>query len=102
MAWEAGFDFVDVNIVTDIWATNFSALYTREGGYGGSFETRTVFSGNCRGNHSLVPGLKIGVRLSASDTVPFVPIPMFRRRKNRDPESRSHISTCCLIAGVSA
>src|SRR6185369_4930378 len=54
----------------------FMSAHTRAGDYGGSFENRTRFLREVvSGIRSLVPGLKIGVRLSAFDTVPFKPDP---------------------------
>jgi NADPH2 dehydrogenase len=86
MAWEAGFDFVDVKHCHGYLGHEFLSSYTREGGYGGSFENRTRFLREIvEGIHSLVPGLKIGVRLSASDTVPFRPDPDVSSPKKPGP-----------------
>ncbi|MGD0757590.1 MAG: hypothetical protein ABR921_01705, partial [Candidatus Sulfotelmatobacter sp.] len=50
----------------------FLSAHTREGRYGGTFEGRTRFLREVvQGIRSLAPGLHIGVRLSAIDTVPF-------------------------------
>jgi 2,4-dienoyl-CoA reductase-like NADH-dependent reductase (Old Yellow Enzyme family) len=52
------------------------SAHTREGRYGGSFENRTRFLREVvEGVRSIAPGLKIGVRLSAFDMVPFRPDP---------------------------
>lgn len=76
MAWELGFDFVDVKHCHGYLGHEFLSAYTREGNYGGSFENRTRFLREVvEGIRSVVPQLKIGVRLSAFDTIPFRPDP---------------------------
>jgi 2,4-dienoyl-CoA reductase-like NADH-dependent reductase (Old Yellow Enzyme family) len=86
MAWELGFDFVDVKHCHGYLGHEFLSSYTREGAYGGSFENRTRFLREIvEGIHSHVPGLKIGVRLSASDTVPFRPDPHVSTPKKPGP-----------------
>jgi 2,4-dienoyl-CoA reductase-like NADH-dependent reductase (Old Yellow Enzyme family) len=76
MAWELGFDFVDVKHCHGYLGHEFLSSHVREGDYGGSFENRTRFLREIiEGIHSLAPGLKIGVRVSAFDTVPFRPDP---------------------------
>jgi NADPH2 dehydrogenase len=76
MAWELGFDFVDVKHCHGYLGHEFLSAHTREGAYGGSFENRTRFLREIvEGIRSLAPGLKIGVRVSAFDTVPFRPDP---------------------------
>jgi NADPH2 dehydrogenase len=76
MAWELGFDFVDVKHCHGYLGHEFLSSHTRKGDYGGSFENRTRFLREIiEGIHSLAPGLKIGVRVSAFDTVPFRPNP---------------------------
>jgi NADPH2 dehydrogenase len=72
MAWRLGFDFVDVKHCHGYLGHEFLSAHTREGRYGGSFEGRTRFLREVvQGIRSLAPGLHIGVRLSAFDTVPF-------------------------------
>jgi len=72
MAWEIGFDFVDVKHCHGYLGHEFLSAHTREGKYGGSLENRTRFLREIvQGVRSFVPGLKIGVRFSAFDTVPF-------------------------------
>src|SRR4029077_11569166 len=72
MAWQLGFDFVDVKHCHGYLGHEFLSAHTREGRYGGSFEGRTRFLREVvQGIRSLAPGLHIGVRLSAIDTVPF-------------------------------
>jgi NADPH2 dehydrogenase len=74
MAHELGFDFVDVKHCHGYLGHEFLSAHTREGKYGGSFENRTRFLREvAEGIRSIAPGLKIGVRLSAFDSVPFRP-----------------------------
>ncbi|MHC5034775.1 MAG: oxidoreductase [Planctomycetota bacterium] len=76
MAAEAGFDFVDVKHCHGYLGHEFLSAHTRPGPFGGSFENRTRFLELVvRGIRSRVPGLRIGVRLSAFDTPPFHPGP---------------------------
>ena len=72
MAWQLGFDFVDIKHCHGYLGHEFLSAHTREGRYGGTFEGRTRFLREVvQGIRSLAPGLHIGVRLSAIDTVPF-------------------------------
>jgi NADPH2 dehydrogenase len=72
MAWQLGFNFVDVKHCHGYLGHEFLSAHTREGRYGGTFEGRTRFLREVvQGIRSLCPGLHIGVRLSAIDTVPF-------------------------------
>jgi 2,4-dienoyl-CoA reductase-like NADH-dependent reductase (Old Yellow Enzyme family) len=72
LAWQLGFDFVDIKHCHGYLGHEFLSAHTREGRYGGSFEGRTRFLREVvQGIRSLCPGLHIGVRLSAIDTVPF-------------------------------
>src|SRR5678816_1971031 len=76
IAHEAGFDFVDIKHCHGYLGHEFLSAHTRAGDYGGSFENRTRFLREVvSGIRSLAPALKIGVRLSAFDTVPFKPDP---------------------------
>jgi 2,4-dienoyl-CoA reductase-like NADH-dependent reductase (Old Yellow Enzyme family) len=76
MAQELGFDFVDIKHCHGYLGHEFLSAHTREGKYGGSFENRTRFLREvAKGIRSLAPGLQIGVRVSAFDTVPFRPDP---------------------------
>jgi 2,4-dienoyl-CoA reductase-like NADH-dependent reductase (Old Yellow Enzyme family) len=71
-----GFDFVDVKHCHGYLGHEFLSAHTREGRYGGSFENRTRFlRETVEGIRAAAPGLKIGVRLSAFDLVPFRPAP---------------------------
>jgi 2,4-dienoyl-CoA reductase-like NADH-dependent reductase (Old Yellow Enzyme family) len=76
VAQEAGFDFVDIKHCHGYLGHEFLSAHTRPGDYGGSFENRTRFLREVvAGVRSVAPRLKIGVRLSAFDTVPFKPDP---------------------------
>ena len=76
VAWELGFDFVDVKHCHGYLGHEFLGAHTRKGKYGGSFENRTRFLREVvAGIRAAAPGLKIGVRVSAFDTVPFRPDP---------------------------
>ena len=76
VAREAGFDFVDIKHCHGYLGHEFLSAHTRAGNYGGSFENRTRFLREVvSGVRTVAPGLAIGVRLSAFDTVPFRPDP---------------------------
>src|SRR6266403_732258 len=76
IASELGFDFVDVKHCHGYLGHEFLGAHTREGKYGGSFENRTRFLREVvQGIRAVAPGLKIGVRVSAFDTVPYRPDP---------------------------
>jgi 2,4-dienoyl-CoA reductase-like NADH-dependent reductase (Old Yellow Enzyme family) len=73
-AHQAGFDFVDIKHCHGYLAHELLSAHTRPGDYGGSLDNRTRFLREIvAGIRGLVPGLRIGVRLSAFDTVPFRP-----------------------------
>jgi 2,4-dienoyl-CoA reductase-like NADH-dependent reductase (Old Yellow Enzyme family) len=72
MAWRLGFDFVDIKHCHGYLGHEFLSAHTRQGRYGGDFDGRTRFLREVvEGIRSRCPGLHIGVRLSAIDTVPF-------------------------------
>jgi NADPH2 dehydrogenase len=76
IASELGFDFVDIKHCHGYMGHEFLSAHTREGKYGGSFENRTRFLREVvQGIRAAAPQLKIGVRVSAFDTVPFRPDP---------------------------
>jgi 2,4-dienoyl-CoA reductase-like NADH-dependent reductase (Old Yellow Enzyme family) len=76
MAFELGFDFVDVKHCHGYLGHEFLSAHTREGNYGGSFENRTRFLREVvQGIRSQSPKMHIGVRFSAFDSVPFRPDP---------------------------
>lgn len=72
LAQELGFDFVDIKHCHGYLGHEFLSAHTREGKYGGSFDNRTRFLREVvEGVQREAPGLKIAVRLSAFDSVPF-------------------------------
>jgi 2,4-dienoyl-CoA reductase-like NADH-dependent reductase (Old Yellow Enzyme family) len=74
IAARLGFDSVDVKHCHGYLGHELLGAHTRDGRYGGSFENRTRFlRETVEGIRSAAPGLKIGVRLSAFDLVPFRP-----------------------------
>lgn len=76
VAREAGFDFIDVKHCHGYLGHEFLSAHTRVGDYGGGFENRTRFLREVvEGVRAEAPGLAVGVRLSAFDTVPFRPDP---------------------------
>jgi NADPH2 dehydrogenase len=75
-AQACGYDFVDVKMCHGYLGHEFLSARTRPGPYGGSLENRTRFMREIvAGIRAEAPGLRIGVRLSAIDTVPFKPDP---------------------------
>lgn len=76
MAHQAGFAFVDVKHCHGYLTHELLSAYTRPGPYGGSFENRTRFLRQVVvGIRRRVPRLRIGVRLSAFELIPFSPDP---------------------------
>ncbi len=74
LAHEAGFDFVDIKHCHGYLGHEFLSAYDRPGDYGGSFSNRTRFLREIvAGIRNYVPGIEIGVRLSAFDFLPFRP-----------------------------
>lgn len=72
LASKLGFDFVDIKHCHGYLGHEFLSAHTRSGRYGGSFENRTRFLLEVvEGIRSVAPALKIAVRLSAIDSVPF-------------------------------
>jgi 2,4-dienoyl-CoA reductase-like NADH-dependent reductase (Old Yellow Enzyme family) len=73
---DCGFDFVDIKHCHGYLAHELLGGHRREGRYGGSLENRARFLREVvDGVRAEAPGLAIGVRLSAADTVPFRPDP---------------------------
>ncbi len=71
-AQRAGAQFVDVKCCHGYLLHEFLGAHTRSGSYGGSFENRTrLLLEIIHAIRNQVPGLGIGVRLSAFDSVPF-------------------------------
>jgi NADPH2 dehydrogenase len=72
IASELGFDFVDIKHCHGYLGQEFLSAHTREGKYGGSLANRTRFLREVvQGIRAAAPQLKIGVRVSAFDSVPF-------------------------------
>ena len=79
LAAGAGFDFVDLKCCHGYLGHELLGAHTRPGAFGGSFENRTRFTRELIGRvRAEVPGLHIGVRLSAFDLVPFMDDPATR------------------------
>jgi 2,4-dienoyl-CoA reductase-like NADH-dependent reductase (Old Yellow Enzyme family) len=75
-AEECGFDFVDVKHCHGYLGHELLSAVDRKGAYGGSLENRTRFMREIiEGVRAAAPRLKIGVRISAFDSVPFKPDP---------------------------
>jgi 2,4-dienoyl-CoA reductase-like NADH-dependent reductase (Old Yellow Enzyme family) len=71
-AQKAGFAFVDIKHCHGYLGHEFLSAVDRDGKYGGSFENRTRFLREIVvGIHTEVPGMEIGVRVSAYDFIPF-------------------------------
>ena len=76
IAWELGYDFVDIKHCHGYLGHEFLSAHRRSGRFGGSFENRTRFlSEIVSGIRAEVPQLAIGIRLSAFDKLPFKPDP---------------------------
>jgi 2,4-dienoyl-CoA reductase-like NADH-dependent reductase (Old Yellow Enzyme family) len=76
MARELGFGFVDIKHCHGYLGHEFLGAHTRNGKYGGSIENRTRFLREVvNGIRTAAPGLAIGVRVSAFDSIPFHPDP---------------------------
>ena len=72
LAQRAGFAFVDIKHCHGYLGHEFLSAIDRPGKFGGTFENRTRFLRDIVvGIRAKVPGLEIGVRLSAFDFVPF-------------------------------
>jgi len=75
-AEQCGYDFVDVKHCHGYLGHEFLSAVDRPGPYGGSMENRTRFLREIvEGIRAEAPRLRIGVRLSAIDSVPFKPDP---------------------------
>ena len=71
-----GYDFVDVKHCHGYLGHEFLSAVDRPGPYGGSLENRTRFMREIiEGIRAEAPRLRIGVRLSVFDSVPFKPDP---------------------------
>ena len=80
LAQQIGFDFVDLKHCHGYLGHEFLSAYHRPGPYGGCFENRTRFLRQLvEAVRASAPGLEIGVRLSAYDSIPFGPDAQTRR-----------------------
>lgn len=76
LAKQAGFAFIDVKHCHGYFGHELLSAYDRPGEFGGSLENRTRFLREIiAGVQAEAPGLKVGVRISAFDFVPFKPGP---------------------------
>jgi len=74
LAYQAGFDFVDIKHCHGYLGHEFLSAVERPGKYGGSLGNRTRFCSEIvQGIKAKTPGIGIGVRLSAFDFLPFQP-----------------------------
>jgi 2,4-dienoyl-CoA reductase-like NADH-dependent reductase (Old Yellow Enzyme family) len=72
LAWDAGFAFVDIKHCHGYLGHELLSARTRDGRYGGPLANRTRFLRTIvDGIRASSPGLRVGVRLSAFDMVPF-------------------------------
>jgi NADPH2 dehydrogenase len=72
LAERAGFQFVDVKHCHGYLGHELLAAHDRPGRYGGSLENRTrLLRTVVEGIRAQAPGLRVGVRFSAFDTVPW-------------------------------
>jgi 2,4-dienoyl-CoA reductase-like NADH-dependent reductase (Old Yellow Enzyme family) len=75
-AWDCGFQFIDLKHCHGYLGHEFLSAKTREGDYGGSMANRTRFLRELtQGIRAAVPGMQLGVRLSAVDFLPYRPDP---------------------------
>jgi len=78
LAWNAGFDFIDLKCCHGYLLHELLGATTRPGPYGGSFENRTrLVRAIVAEVRARCPGLALGARVSVGDLVPH----------ERDPES---------------
>ncbi len=71
-AYDIGFQFVDIKHCHGYLGHELLSARERPGRYGGSLENRTRFLFNIvSGIRAVAPGLRIGVRLSVLDSVPY-------------------------------
>ena len=95
IAARAGADFVDIKHCHGYLLHEFLGAYTRPGPYGGSFENRTrILREIADGIRAAVPAMRIGVRLSAFDWVPFRPDPELTEGLKLGPGIPEDFSEC--------
>ncbi len=86
-----GFQFVDIKHCHGYLGHELLSARSRPGRYGGSLENRTRFLANIvAGIRATAPGLEIGVRLSAFDTVPYRPGPVRTGVPETPPDEYSY------------
>jgi 2,4-dienoyl-CoA reductase-like NADH-dependent reductase (Old Yellow Enzyme family) len=92
LAWDAGFAFVDVKQCHGYLGHELLGAKSRDGGYGGPFDNRIRFLRRIvDGIQATVPGLRIAVRLSAFDTVPYLKAPNgIGRAEDDEASARAH------------
>jgi NADPH2 dehydrogenase len=72
LAYDAGFQFVDIKHCHGYLAHELLSAHSRPGRYGGSFENRTRFLRTViEGIRAETPSLRLAVRASVFDTVPY-------------------------------
>jgi 2,4-dienoyl-CoA reductase-like NADH-dependent reductase (Old Yellow Enzyme family) len=91
LAREAGFAFVDFKHCHGYLCHELLSARTREGRYGGSFENRTRFLRTViAGIRAEAPGLRIGVRFSVFDAIPYRKDAHGRGVPDGDPRRYAH------------
>jgi 2,4-dienoyl-CoA reductase-like NADH-dependent reductase (Old Yellow Enzyme family) len=95
LAQQLGFQFLDLKHCHGYLGHEFLSAFTREGPYGGSFENRTRFLREIvAGVRAEAPGIKLGVRLSVFDMVPFRPDPALSTEKQLGPGIPEPFDAC--------
>lgn len=90
-AYDAGYQFVDVKHCHGYFAHELLSARHRPGKYGGGLDNRTRFMRDVvDGIRADVPGLRVGVRLSVFDVVPFRKDPLGRGVPEPVDESYDH------------
>ena len=90
-ARRAGFAFVDVKHCHGYLGHELLSARDREGRYGGPFENRTRFLREViAGIRAEAPGLRVGVRFSVFDVVPYSKDALGRGIPEGDPASYAH------------
>jgi 2,4-dienoyl-CoA reductase-like NADH-dependent reductase (Old Yellow Enzyme family) len=98
LAWDAGFQFVDIKHCHGYLLHELLSARTRPGRYGGSLEHRTRFLRDVIDRiRSEVRGLEIAVRLSVFDLVPYRRGPSGRGEPEVNAECYQH--GFCLLDG---
>ncbi|NBO89910.1 MAG: NADH:flavin oxidoreductase, partial [Betaproteobacteria bacterium] len=85
-AWDCGFQFIDLKHCHGYLGHEFLSAKTRDGDYGGSMANRTRFLRELtQGIRAEVPGMALGVRLSAVDFLPYHPDPTLSTHESLGP-----------------